>query len=396
MPKKPLEFTKRYLMMSERVKVCIITTVHQPFDTRIFHKEARTLAEAGYQVALIAQHDKDEIVDGIKIIALPKPKNRFSRIFLLNRRAYKIALMQNADIYHFHDPEFLPWAKKLRYKKQAKVVYDIHEDYPAEILTKHWIPKYFRLIVAWAFNKLEKIISKELNSLITVSPKIETIFREYEIKNITIVTNYPLMQYFPQQNSLKKDMINNCVNLIYVGGLTLVRGIKEIVQSLEYLSYDNVKLILIGSFVEKGFKSELEILPGWDKVEYKGWMAQQEAYLEMQKADIGLLCLLPTPNHIYSVPNKLFEYMAAGIPVIASYFDYFKEVITQNKCGICVNPKDPKDIAKAIDYLINHPEEGKIMGENGKKAVLEKYNWETESKKLITLYEELSKNSLGK
>lgn len=382
--------------MLETVKVCIITTVHQPFDTRIFHKEARTLAKAGYQVTLIAQHDKNEIVDGIKIIALPKPKNRLFRIFLLSWQAYKIALMQNADIYHFHDPEFLPWAKKLKYKKQAKIIYDIHEDYPAVILTKHWIPKYLRLIVARVFNKLEKRISKELNLLITVSPKIETIFRECEIKNITVVTNYPLIQYFPQQNSLRKSMINNCVNLIYVGGISFIRGIKEIVHSLEYLSYDNVKLILIGSFVEKGFKSELETLSGWGKVEYKGWMAQQEVYLEMQKADIGLLCFLPVPNHLYSVPNKLFEYMSAGIPVIASHFDYFKEVIIKNKCGICINPEDPRDIAKAIDYLISHREEAKMMGENGRKAVLEKYNWETESKKLITLYKELSKNSLGK
>ena len=104
-------------------KVCILTTVHQLFDTRIFHKEAKTLVQAGYNVTLIAQHRKNEIVDEVRIIALPKPKNRFFRIFFLTWKAYKIALKQKADIYHFHDPELLPWMVKLKRKTIILLMY---------------------------------------------------------------------------------------------------------------------------------------------------------------------------------------------------------------------------------------------------------------------------------
>ena len=89
-------------------KVCILTSVHTPFDTRIFHKQAKSLLKAGYDVTLIAQHDKDELVGGIRMVALPKPKNRLWRM-LGTWRVFKLALKQKAEIYHFHDPELLPW-----------------------------------------------------------------------------------------------------------------------------------------------------------------------------------------------------------------------------------------------------------------------------------------------
>ncbi len=137
-------------------KVCHITTVHPSFDKRIFHKECKTLAKAGYDVILIAQHEKDEVVDKIKIIALPKPKNGFERILFSSQKAYKLALKQKVDIYHFHDPEFLPWAIKLKKKTGTKIIYDVHEDYPEQILSKHWIPKFLKKIISRVFNFYEK------------------------------------------------------------------------------------------------------------------------------------------------------------------------------------------------------------------------------------------------
>lgn len=381
-------------MACKTIKVCMITTVHYPFDTRIFHKEAKTLAKAGYEVTLIAQHNKNEIIDGIKIIALPKPKNRLSRIFFLTRRAYILALEQNAEIYHFHDPEFLPWGKLLKNKTNKKVIYDVHEDYPADILTKSWIPKGVRVSISILFNIYEKKISKKFDSIIVAWPKIGHNFEKKEYKNIHVITNYPILEYFPLEKISKKDKNNSddyYIKLIYVGGLTAIRGIKEIIRSLEHIKCDNIKLILVGIFQEKGLKEELIILSEWQKVEYKGWLTQKEAYKEMSQATIGLLCFLPAPCHIYSVTNKLFEYMAAGIPVIASNFYSFKNIIDKNKCGICVNPQNPKEIANAINYLIEHDEEARIMGENGRKAVKKDYNWENESIKLLGAYQRLRK-----
>lgn len=374
-------------------KVCIVTTVHQPFDTRIFHKEAKTLVEAGYNVTLIAQHKKEEIVDGIKIIPLPKPKNRLQRIILLGWKAYKLALEQGADVYHFHDPEFLPWAKKLKNKTDAKVIYDVHEDYPADILSKSWIPLIFRFILSKTFDKYEKKIANSFDFIIAAWPKIAENLKKNKITKIGIINNYPILKYFyleKNQNKSNANMKEHLIRLIYVGGLTRIRGIKEIVQSLEYVNYDNIKLVLIGNFQEKTLEKELIFLPEWQKVECRGWLTQREAYKEMQSATVGLLCLLPVPNHMHSVPNKLFEYMAAGIPVIASALDFLKEIINKNNCGICVDPRKPQEIAKAAEYLIEHRDEAGEMGKNGKKAVQEKYNWENESIKLLEIYQQLN------
>ena len=103
----------------------------------------------------------------------------------------------------------------------------------------------------------------------------------------------------------------------------------------------------------------------------------------------GLVTFYPLPNHVDAQPNKMFEYMSSGLPVIASNFPLWKKIIEGNKCGLCVDPLDPAAIAKAIDYIVSHPDEARAMGENGKRAVYEKYNWGVESEKLISLYRSL-------
>lgn len=372
------------------MKVCILTIVHPAFDTRILHKEAKTLAKAWYDITLIAQHNKNETVDGIKIIALPKPKNRIFRILFLTKKAYEIALNEKADIYHFHDPEFLLWAVKLKKKTGAKVVYDVHEDVPQQILSKGWIPKILRKPIALFFNFYEKRKAKQLDFIIAAWPKIKENFQERGITNIEVITNYPILEYFPTaKQKIKKE--ENKKNVIYVGGLTRIRGIVQIVESLKFIKDKTIKLILIGRFSDKGLREELKKIPEWKRVEFKGWLQQKEAYQTMINADIGLICFLPVPNHMNAIPNKLFEYMAAGIPVIASNFPLWRDIIGGNKCGLTVDPTKPKAIAKAAEWLIEHPEEAQKMGENGRKAVLEKYNWEAESKKLLKIYGELFK-----
>ncbi len=369
-------------------KVCILTSVHPVFDTRIFHKEAKTLSKIGYDITLIAQHNKNETVDRIRIIALPEPKNRIFRILFLTKKLYKIALEQKADIYHFHDPEFLPWAVKLKKKTGAKVIYDVHEDVPQQILSKGWIPKVLRKPIAIFLNFYEKRKAKKLDFIIAALSKIKENFKERGITNIEIVTNYPILEYFPTaKQKIKKE--ENRKNLIYVGDITRIRGIIQLVKSLKFIKDKTIKLILIGRFSDKGLGEEIKKIPEWKRIEFKGWLQQKDAYQAMMNADIGLICFLPAPNHINAIPNKLFEYMAAGLPVVASNFPLWREIVEKNKCGICVNPLGPKEIARTIEYLIAHPKEAKKMGENGRKAVLEKYNWESESKKLLNIYKQL-------
>ena len=373
-------------------KVCILTSVHPVFDTRIFYKEAQTLAKAGYDVTLIVQHDKNEVIDRIKIIALSKPKNRFYRILFLTRRVYKLALEQKADIYHFHDPELLPWMVRLKNKTEAKIIYDVHEDVPQDILSKHWIPKILRNPLSKIVDFYEKKVAKRTDFIIVVNPLIKENFESRGIKNIQVISNYPISEKFKEVKEIKNnyfDQKEKKTRLIFVGGLSEESGIKEIVEAVEFLK-GKAELLLVGSFEDKKLEREVKEKSEFG-VKFIGRVPHKRVFYYLNQADIGMVCFRPLPNYINTGfgSNKLFEYMGVGLPVIVSDFPELKKIVEGNRCGICVNPLEPKEIAKAVEYLIEHPEEAKEMGENGRKAVLEKYNWENESKKLLKVYETL-------
>jgi len=371
-------------------KVLLLSSIHPALDPHIF-KIAKTLVKNGYEVTLLAQHKRNEKIEGVKIIGLPEPKNRFFRFLFLTKKVYEMALQQKADAYHFHDPDLLFWMWLLKKKAKAKVIYDVHEDYPELILTREWIPKVFKRSLSIFFNWFEKLISKSFDFIVAATPYIASRFKKHNV--VYIGANFPDLEIF---NSLEKTNFQKAKSepftLIYAGGLEKIRGIKEIVEALSMVNPKyKIKLKLFGKFSEKNFEEEVKKLKGWEKVEYFGWIPPKEVYKEMKKCDAGLVCLHPIKRYLNSLPLKMFEYMAAGLPVIASNFPFWKEILEKEKCGIWVNPLEPKEIAKAIEYLIENPEEAEKMGENGRKAVLEKYNWENESKKLLKIYEELTR-----
>ena len=367
-------------------KVVQLTTVHPPFDTRIFHKEAKTLVRAGYDVTLIAQHDKDEVVDGVKIVALPKPRNRFIRIFGLTWRVFRLALKQQAEIYHFHDPALLPIGVLLKLFTRAKVIYDVHEDVPEQILTKHWIPKHLRRAVAIGFNMVENLLARAMDAMVVATEGIAEKFARF---SPVVVHNYPDLGMLPSP-SVDKEREGKV--LIYVGGISKLRGALEMVRALEYLAYIDVpRLDLIGRFEPSGLEEELQAFSGYRHVRFLGWLQPEDVYKQLRAADVGLVCLHPEPRYVVAWPVKLFEYMATGLPVVASNFPLWREIVEGNNCGLCIDPLNPKEIAEAIEYLLTHPEEAQRMGASGRRAVEEKYNWTKEKAKLIKLYKELTK-----
>jgi glycosyltransferase involved in cell wall biosynthesis len=190
----------------------------------------------------------------------------------------------------------------------------------------------------------------------------------------------------------KKDMFRNypeVKKIIYIGGLSENRGAGEMIKSVQDLN-QKVKLVIVGRVSKPVLESELKACSK-EKIEFIGEVPYEEIPSWLSKADIGIICYHPTPNNLISgySNTKLFEYMAAGLPIVASNFPFYREIIEGNKCGITINPLDPSEISAALEYLVEHPEEISAMGENGKKAILQKYNWENESLKLLDLYKSL-------
>ena len=368
--------------MSESIKkICHITTVHPRFDIRIFYKECISLSSV-YDVNLIIADGKgDEFTSDIKIFdVLRGRKSRLNRILRTGRRAYQKALDLNCAIYHFHDPEFLFYGLMLQ-RKGKRVIYDVHEDLPKQVLSKGYINPIFRKLLSILIKRTENSIVPRLSAIVTVTQSINNRFSELN-RHCCIINNYPKFN----DGGLQEFIAEKKNEICYIGSITKVRGIEELIDSMDDI---DVRLNLAGNFESDSFKTRLMSKPGWAKVNYLGYISPKETYEVMLRSFAGISTLYPEPNYLTSQATKIFEYMYAGIPVIASDFPQWKEFINKNKCGICVDPKDPVSIADAIVYLKNNSDIARKMGENGKKAVSETYSWKTEEHTLLELYEQI-------
>jgi len=366
-------------------KIVHITCVHPPFDARIFHKECKTLARNGYEVKLVAQHDKDEIVDGIQILSISKPRNRLERMFFSVIESYRKAVAEKADLYHFHDPELIPAGILLKVRGY-RVIYDAHEDVPTQMRIKNWIHPVFKGIFGSMAAAAEWIGSGVFDGVVAATPKIATHFPG---KKTVVVQNFP--QLAESLENAATPYREREPILAYTGVVSHLRGAMEMVEALGKIpDGQKVQLQIAGFFSPADLQSRMQNLSGWSRVVFLGWQSRPEIAALLGRARIGLVLLHPTKSYLDSYPTKLFEYMAVGIPVITSDFPLWRKIISEAKCGMVVDPKDPSGIANAISWMLAHEDEAEAMGIRGRRAVLERYNWESEARKLLSISEKLT------
>jgi glycosyltransferase involved in cell wall biosynthesis len=365
-------------------KIVHLTSAHPRNDTRIFSKQCRTLAAQGYEVTLVVADDLgDEYRDGVTIVDVGRLPGRLKRILSTTRRIGDKAIALDADIYQFHDPELLPVGLRLK-RLGKKVIFDSHEDVSRQLLGKPYLGPLLGRIVSSTYSIVERYACSRFDGIITATPFIRDNF--LKINPVTVdVNNFPMVGELDSGASWDNKQDEVC----YVGGIGSIRGIRELVQAGQFLS-SAARLNLVGTFSESEVEAEVKESPGWRRVNAYGLLDRQGVREVMQRSLAGVVTFLPLPNHLDALPTKMFEYMSSGIPVIASNFPLWREIIEGNHCGICVDPLDPKAIAAAIDYLVTHPQAAKAMGENGHRAVLEKYNWTVQANKLTDFYGAIS------
>lgn len=365
------------------IRICHVTSLHPANDVRIFYKECVSLADS-YEVYLIAPNIADDTLCGVHRVGVPLPKGRLKRQLFLGRVLRK-ALEIDAAVYHLHDPELLSLGVRLK-RHGKKVVFDSHEDVPMQILTKEYLPRWSRKPLSDIYALYERHFMRRYDALVTVTPSIlERLVRIN--KNSVMVTNYPPLSSLPSAPPQPSPKGEGVHYVCFAGGVD-ERYMHEYV--IESLQYTQARYLLAGACFIPSYMEKLKSLPGWERVDYQGVLPPERVAELYARSEVGIVLLDYLPNVGYRKGTlgvlKMFEYMMAGIPVVATDMELWKEIIEGYECGICVDPHDVHAIADAINRLIDHPEEARRMGENGRRAVEEKYNWETQKQILLDLY----------
>lgn len=365
------------------LKIVHMTTVHTADDIRIRRKECATLAEAGFDVVLLAPADENHNCWGVKVLGLGRERGRLHRMTSGLVRALIAAMRERAKLYHFHDPELIAVGMVLKVLGK-RVVYDVHEDVPQSILHKPWIPSALRPTVSWAVALVEKLAARWFDGIVAATPSIGRKFRR---ERTVVVQNFPIVGELEAGDS--QPMARRSTRIVYVGCITRERGIVPLVDAMDLLpEASGARLVLAGT-MDAELERELRGKPGWKWVDYLGWRDRKEIGELLANARAGVVTFLPVPNHTEAQPNKLFEYMSVGLPVIASDFPLWREMVGNLNCGLLVDPDSPQAIARAIERLLDHPKEAERMGSRGKAAVRGNLNWENEAGRLLELYQRL-------
>ena len=367
------------------VKICHITSAHNSDDVRIFHKECVSLAKAGYDTYLVAGGDSRED-KGVHVVGVgAPPTSRLKRMFLFSRKVFLESLKVDAEIYQLHDPELLPYGLKLK-KLGKKVIFDSHERYVEQIKTKAYLPKSLQTIISYAYDKYESRVVRQLDAVIFPCTLNDVHPFQGKCGRTETLDNYPILDEFYKYYD--PSACKTPRSLCYIGSLTHNRGITSLVSAMEKV---DGTLFLAGKFSPLDYEDFLSKLPGWSKVCYLGSLSRDKVRALLLSTQLGASAILNVGqyNKYDNLPTKAYEYMSLGLPVILTRAPYNESINHKYHFGICVNPENPEELASAINYLFSHPQEARQMGLNGRQAVKQEFNWRTQEKKLLELYNKM-------
>lgn len=370
-------------------KVCILSSVHIALDNRVFYREARSLQQAGYDVTLIAVHDRDEVKDGIRIIGLPRmPRWQRPRLWL---RLLRLARATKASVYHFHDPELLLITPLLRWLTGRPTIYDVHEAYPEFIQLKEYLPVGLRTLIAWTFRWLEPMLARLQSALIFTDDQIAQSFRQVHRPKLTIY-NFPARSFVDEALAATQHVERREPIVLYLGGLERNRGSELMMEAFGqvYRAIPEARLLVVGHFAPPELEEEVRADASQRGLSpalvLTGRVPFEEIGTYLKQAAVGWIPWQAVPKNQKNIPTKLFEYMAYGLPVVSSDLPSTRPFVHDGENGQLVAADDPPAHAEAIIRLLRNPQAAQAMGRKGQELVRTQYNWDEMQARLLSLY----------
>ena len=366
-----------------RRKVCIVTSLHEVDDGRVFERECKSLSKK-YDVYFVAPNTESRDIDGVHIVGVPLPDihHRLRRWMTLDK-IIPILKSIDAEIYHFQDPELMSVGLKMK-KLGKKIIFDSHEDVPRQFLSRRIIPTVaLKKLASILYTKYEKWKLKNYDALVSVTPEIVDRLKRIN-PNTYMLTNFPIYRDVENERLWERK-------IVFAGLITDSWNLHRIIEAIKD---ENVMFNLAGFYATEEYINSLKSMPGWDKVDYLGRLNHSEVFELLSRCTVGMAIQSDdNPNMGEKKGSigitKMYEYMMVGIPVIATNLENWIPIVEGNECGFCVNCHDVDGIKEKILYLLNNPQEAKRLGDNGKKAVKEKYNWQIQEKILFEMYDNL-------
>lgn len=366
-----------------------LTNVHSPFDARIFHKQAQTLAQAGYAVTVVGPGPKAwcGTQAGVRVQTVPPARGVGQRLLNL-WHLLRIGLRADAACFHFHDPELLPVGAVLKLCGR-RVIYDVHEHFPLVALVRPWVPTRLRRPLARLVDWGERALARFF--VTAVVGVVEEQGARFASRPFAVVKNYPRLEWFSPGGQF-----GPCA-LVHIGSLSEDRGGMFLLEIMRELAktHPQARLLSVGSFHSAELRQRFEARRReWDLEAQICYSEQRVPYDELgaviAACQIGLVPGQLSPKNLASfVPTKLFEYLACGLPVVASDLPSIRQFRAVADWGVLADPSDPVAHARAIGCLLDDPAATQAKGMQARRAAEAHFNWEAEGEKLLALYERI-------
>jgi glycosyltransferase involved in cell wall biosynthesis len=380
--------------------VMLLSNSFKP-DPRVF-KEAEYLQNHGFELTILCWDRLSELPEietlssGVKIIRIHNIPSSYGiglrqllkipRFWLLIQ---KYLLTLKASYIHCHDFDTLPAGLLFGRLHRIPVIYDAHEYYAELVKPRlHGITgRLLYSLIRWA----EQVGAHHASAVVTVDESLAAIYR-IRNKNVLLLGHYPEKKMALNSNRV---FTHSNLTLLYAGRLSVDRGLliyTDLVRSLQEQGIP-ARLLLTGVFTPASEQVKFNVYAKSviNSISFLGWIPYERMANVYQEADIGLAIFLPEPRYVAAVPVKLFEYMANGLPIIASNFASIAQIVNEVRCGLLVDPlADRSGIVKTIVMWWYNKSVPQELGENGRQAVLLKYYWENQANSLVNLYQELA------